>query len=114
MRPDGAHVHRRAFIGTLASGLLAAPFDAGAQPVTQGPARIGFIGNADPKTQASSTEAFRRGLRDVGLIEGRHISIEYRWAEGKADRFPALAAEFVRLKADIIIASGTPSLQAVK
>ena len=107
-------MHRRAFIGTLASGLLAAPLDAGAQPVTQGPARIGFIGNADPKTQASSSEAFRRGLRDVGLIEGRHISIEYRWAEGKANRFPALAAEFVRLKADIIIASGTPSLQAVK
>ena len=59
-------------------------------------------------------EAFRQGLRELGWIEGDNINIEYRWAEGKVARFPVLAAELVRLKVDVIIASGTPSLRALQ
>lgn len=94
--------------------LLAASAAAPAQPVGQAPAHIGFIGNSDPQTQASSVETFRQGLRDLGWIEGQNVSIEFRWAEGNVDRFPGLAAELVRLKVDVIIASGTASIRAVQ
>jgi putative ABC transport system substrate-binding protein len=105
---------RRAFLGSLTGGLLAAPLAAEAQPAEKAPVRIGFLGNADPKTTGSSVEAFRQGLRDVGLIEGQSVSIEYRWAEGNAHRVPALAAELVRLKVNIIVVSGTPAIRAAQ
>lgn len=85
-----------------------------AQPARPGPARIGFIGNADPRTQASSVAAFRQGLRDAGLIEGQNVEIEYRWAEGKVERFPEVAADLVRLTVDLIVATGTTSLRAAQ
>jgi ABC-type uncharacterized transport system substrate-binding protein len=94
--------------------LLAAPLAVEAQPAGQAPARIGFISNADPQLAAPFIEAFRQGLRDLGWIEGQNVSIEYRWAEGKADRHPGLAADLVRLKVDVIIASGSASLRAVQ
>ena len=60
-------------------------------------------------------EAIRLALRDLGYIEGQNIATEYRYAEGKRDRYPELAAELVRLKVDIIVvAGGTPSVQAAK
>jgi ABC-type uncharacterized transport system substrate-binding protein len=94
--------------------LLAAPLAVEAQPAGQAPARIGVITNADPQLAAPFIEAFRQGLRDLGWIEGQNIRIEYRWAEGKADRHPGLAADLVRLKVDVIIAAGIASLRAVQ
>ena len=80
---------RRAFLGTLTSGLLGAPLAAGAQQAAKVP-RIGFLaGNlaATPRLR----EAFGQGLRDLGYVEGRNVVIEYRSAEGKFERLPALA-----------------------
>jgi putative tryptophan/tyrosine transport system substrate-binding protein len=65
--------------------------------------RIGYLSNNDPATESARSEAFRAGLRELGYIEGQNIASEYRYAEGKADRLPALAAELVRLKVDIIV-----------
>ena len=103
---------RRAFIGMLSGGLLAAPLAAGAQQATR-VARIGYLGTnraANPHLH----EALRQGLRDLGYEEGRNLLIEYRDAEGKIDRLPALAAELVALKLDIIVAPGTPQALAAK
>jgi ABC-type uncharacterized transport system substrate-binding protein len=72
--------------------------------------RIGLLGT--DSTQQSRLEALRLGLRDLGYLEGKNIVIEYRWAEGKYDRFPDLAAELVRLKVDVIVTGGTPATQA--
>jgi putative ABC transport system substrate-binding protein len=98
----------------LTLSMLAAPLAAEAQPVGRAPARIGFISNADPQLAAPFIEAFRQGLRDLGWIEGQSVNIEYRWAEGKADRHPGLAADLVRLQVDVIIAAGPTALRAVQ
>src|SRR5438552_4709130 len=75
--------------------------------------RIGFLGVTSPSTISARIEAFRQGLREFGYVEGKHIVIEYRYAEGKLDRLPALAAELVHLKADVIVtASSTPTRAA--
>ncbi len=96
---------RRAFIGTLAGALLTAPLAAEAQPAAK-VARIGWLGaNLAPNPHLH--EAFRQGLRDLGYVEGRNLVIEYRDAEGKLERLPALAAELVALKVDVIVAGGT-------
>jgi len=89
---------RRAFIGTLAGGLLVSPFAAEAQQAAKVP-RIGYLVSnlaASPHLH----EAFRQGLRDLGYVEGRSVVIEYRDAGGKYDRLPALAAELVALKVE--------------
>jgi ABC-type uncharacterized transport system substrate-binding protein len=62
--------------------------------------RIGFLSAVSPSSISPRTEAFRQGLRELGYVEGKSIVIEYRWAEGKFDRLPDLAAELVRLKVD--------------
>ncbi len=103
---------RRAFIGALAGGLLGAPLAAEAQQAAK-IARIGYLaGNlaADPHLP----EAFRQGLRDLGYVEGRNVVIEYRDAEGKFERLPALAAELVALKVDVIVAPSTLAALAAK
>jgi putative ABC transport system substrate-binding protein len=103
---------RREFIGTVAGGLLAAPFAAEAQQAAK-VARIGYLaGNLAAFPHLP--EAFRQGLRDLGYVEGRNVVIEYRDAEGKYDRLPALAAELVALKVDVILAGGTPQALAAK
>jgi ABC-type uncharacterized transport system substrate-binding protein len=103
---------RRAFVGTLAGGLLAAPLAARAQQAAK-IARIGFLAlNLAPSLHLR--EAFRQGLRDLGYVEGRSLVIEYRDAEGKPERLPALAAELVALKVDVILASGEPHALAAK
>ena len=68
--------------------------------------RIGYLSTTDPATESARAEAIRLALRERGYIEGQNIAIEYRYAEGKRDRFPELAAELVRLKVDIIVAAG--------
>ena len=102
---------RRAFIGTLA-GLLAAPLAAEAQQAARIP-RIGWLGGS-LAGKSHMTEAFLQGLRDLGYVEGRNVVIEYRDAEGKLERLPALAAELVALKVDVILAGGTAQALAAK
>ena len=104
---------RRAFFGVVTGGLLAAPLATDAQQAAK-VARIGYLatgGAATPRLR----EAFRQGLRDLGYVEGRNSVIEYRDAEGKSERLPALAAELVALKVDVIVAAaGTPPALAAK
>jgi len=69
--------------------------------------RIGYLGAVSPSANAVRIEAFRQGMRELGYVEGKNIVIEWRFAEGKLDRLPALAAELVRLKVDVIITGGT-------
>ena len=77
--------------------------------------RIGYLASSDPATESTRAEAIRLALRELGYIEGQNIAIEYRYAEGKRDRFPELAAELVRLKVDIIVvAGGDRTIRAAK
>jgi hypothetical protein len=96
---------RRAFI-TLVGGAAAAwPLGARAQQAAK-PPTIGFLGANTPSAQSQWTAAFVQRLRELGWIEGRTIAIEYRWAEGRTERFAELATEFVRLKVDVIVTLG--------
>jgi putative ABC transport system substrate-binding protein len=98
----------------LVLGLLAAPLASGAQQAPHAPARIGYLGNSSFKTQGEQLEAFRWGLRDWGWIEGQTLVIEYRWAEGKPERLPALAAELVQLGSDVIVVAGIQGIEAAR
>src|SRR5215468_5304717 len=80
----------------------------------QQPKKVPRIGYLSAASTTEIVEAFRRGLRELRYIEGQNIVIEYRFAEGMADRFPNLAAELVHLKVDIIVVAGTPATQAAK
>jgi putative tryptophan/tyrosine transport system substrate-binding protein len=102
---------RRAFLGTLAGSLLAAPLAAEAQQPAK-VYRIAFLATGSASAQHYRVEALRGSLRDLGYVEGKNIATEYRWAEGRFDRLSGLAAELVRLKVDIIVTSGTASTQA--
>ena len=99
------------FIGRVAGGLLAVPFAARAQqkamPV------IGILSTASPGPNPFMA-AFRQGLSEAGYVEGQNLAIEYRWAEGHYDRLPALAADLVGRKVDLIMASSPPSALAAK
>src|SRR3989338_231565 len=76
--------------------------------------RIGFLATVPPSAIAARTEAFRQGLRELGYVEGKNIVIEWRYAEGKADRLPGLAAELVRLKVEVIVTAGSTSTRSAK
>jgi putative ABC transport system substrate-binding protein len=104
---------RRMFIGCVAGGLLAAPLAARAQQVGK-VYRIGMLEAIPAAQNAANLDALRKGLRDLGYVEGRNLVIEYRSADGRAERFPALAAELVRLKVDLIVTRGTPAARAAK
>ena len=71
--------------------------------------RIGYLSNRDPASESTRFEAIRLALRELGYTEGQNIAIEYRYAEGKLDRLPELAAELVRLKVDIIVVRRGPA-----
>src|SRR6185295_2269824 len=71
--------------------------------------RIGMLETISPALNAAQLDAFRNGLRELGYVEGQRYTIEYRSADGLADRFPNLAAELVRLGVDLIVARGTPA-----
>jgi len=76
--------------------------------------RIAFLGNSTAALEGNLVGPFRQGLRDLGYVEGQTIVIEYRWAEGKYDRFPALIGELLALKVAVIVTAGTPATLAVK
>jgi putative ABC transport system substrate-binding protein len=104
---------RIAFSITLLLGGLFSPVAAEAQQAAVTVPRIGSLGNSRSATP-HLREAFLQGLRDLGYVEGRNVVIEYRDAEGKSERFPALAAELVALKVDVILAGSTPAALAAK
>jgi ABC-type uncharacterized transport system substrate-binding protein len=105
-------VKRREFI-TLLGGAAAWPLAAHAQQAGK-VYRIGFLGNSTAALEANLVGPFREGLRDLGYVEGQNILIEYRWAEGEYERFPAITAELITLKVDVIVTAGTPASLAVK
>jgi putative tryptophan/tyrosine transport system substrate-binding protein len=76
--------------------------------------RIGYLSGIDAATHSTRSDTFRQTLRELGYIEGQNIIIEYRYAEGKLDRLPELAAELVRLKVDIVLSSAPPPTRAAK
>src|SRR5262245_27099182 len=98
----------------ICAALLTLSFSAGAQQPNKVP-RIGYLSNADAATDSARAGGIRLALRELGYIEGQNIAFEYRYAEGKVDRAPELAAELVRLKVDIIVvASGDQWIRAAK
>ena len=103
---------RRRLVIALGAGALA-PLAALAQKPAAKFARIGFL-SAASASQAETGEALRKGLRDLGYVEGKNVVLEYRWAQGKYERLPELAAELVRLEVDVLVTSGTPATLAAK
>jgi putative ABC transport system substrate-binding protein len=106
-------IGRRDFITLLGGATAAWPLAARAQQAGRLPT-IGFLGPTTPAAQAQWVAAFLQRLRQLGWIEGRTFAIEYRWAEGRAERFADIATEFVRLKVDMIVTYGTPQVMAAK
>ena len=104
---------RRRFIGGVAGGLLAAPITSRAQRVGK-VYRIGILETIPAAQNAANLDALRKGLRDLGYVEGRNLIIEYRSADGRAERFSDLASELARLKVDLIVTRGTPAARAAK
>jgi putative ABC transport system substrate-binding protein len=98
-------MQRRAFITLLGGAATAWPLAARAQPADKVPT-IGFIGNSASR-YVSFSAAFTGRLQELRWIEGRTVTIEYRWSEGRLERVAEIAAEFVRLKVDLIVAYGS-------
>src|SRR4029453_9284254 len=99
-----------AVVLALTIGSLAAEAQS---PVGKVP-RIGFLVVSSRSSVSTRIEAFRQGLRELGYVEGRTVFIEYRYAEGKLDRLPALASELVQLKVDVIVTASPPGVQAAR
>jgi putative tryptophan/tyrosine transport system substrate-binding protein len=108
-------VHRRAFLGTVAGSLLVAPLAAAAPPAS---GKIPLIGLLDYSTPDAARlnwwQAFRQGLRELGYVEGQSVRFEARWAQGRLDRLPGLAAELVGLRVDVIVTGGSEAARAAK
>jgi putative ABC transport system substrate-binding protein len=97
----------------LAASLSASPIETEAQPPGR-TYRIGFLGNSTAALEAHLVGPFRDALRELGYVEGANAHIEYRWADGRYERFPALVAELIAQKVDVIVTAGTPAAMAVK
>lgn len=105
-------MRRREFIRLIGGAAVAWPLSARAQPHKV--PRIGFLGAASETGFANQLRGFRQGLADLGYQEGRDIVIEFRWAEGRYERLPALFDELVRRNVDVIVTHGTPGILAAK
>ena len=105
--------HKSVAILALGAMLLALTCVVEAQQPTKVP-RIGYLSPSSPSVSPTRIEAFHHGLRELGYVEGKNIVIDYRYAEGKFDRLPALAAELVRLKVDLIVTTGPTVTRAAK
>ena len=105
-------MNRKVTVLTLCAMLFALCSSAEAQQPKKVP-RIGYLSSGDPASESIRSEPIRAALRDLGYIEGQNIAMEYRYSEGKRDRYPELAAELVRLKVDIILVTGgAPTIRA--
>src|SRR5262245_51422307 len=112
-RRRGDRMKRRAFILLLGGAAAAWPLAARAQQVGKLPT-IGFLGATTPAGGGQLLAAFVQRLRELGWVDGRNVAIEYRWAEGRVERYDEIAAEFVRLKVDVILTHNTPPVLAAK
>ncbi len=106
-------IDRRTFVDGMASTFLASPLAVCAQHVGK-TYRIGILEAIPAAQNAANLAALRKGLRDLGYVEGRNLIIEYRSADGRAERFPELASELVNLKVDLLVTRGTPATRASK
>jgi putative ABC transport system substrate-binding protein len=104
---------RRGFLASVGFGLLARPFVAEAQPLPKTP-RIGYLGPTSASGGARLLESFRQGLRELGYVEGQNIFVDYRWADGMPDRFPALAAELIQLRVNAIVTYNNAPVAALQ
>jgi putative ABC transport system substrate-binding protein len=105
-------VKRRAFLSGMVA-MLITPLDGEAQP-TRAVYRIGVLETVPATSNTANFDAFLRGLRELGYVEGQNLVIDYRSADGHSERFPNLAADLVRLKVDLILTRGTPAALAAK
>ena len=103
---------RRAF--TIVLGFTILRPTLGRSQTAQKQHRVGFLGNSTAASEANLIGPFRDGLRELGYEEGRNLAIEYRWAEGNYERFPALIAELLDSHVDVLVTAGTPATLAVK
>jgi putative ABC transport system substrate-binding protein len=106
-------MRRREFITLVSGAAVAWPLPLSAQQQAKLPT-IGFLGPLASSAMSQWTEAFVQRLRELGWIEGRTVAIEYRWGEGRSERFPDIVAEFVRLKVSVIVTGGTAAVIAAK
>src|SRR5262245_62219228 len=104
-------MRRREFIGLL-GGLTAIPLTVRAQQLAM--PEIGFLGSDSADLYAERLSAFRSGLKQAGYAEGQNVAVEYRWAEGRNDRLPELAADLVRRRVAVLVGSTTPTVLALK
>jgi putative ABC transport system substrate-binding protein len=106
-------MNRRELITLLGGAAVARPLAARAQQIGK-IRRIGYLGSSSLSLERHLVDAFRQKLRELGHLEGENIAIEYRWAEGRDDQLPGLAAELARLQPDVIVTTGTPGTLAAK
>jgi putative tryptophan/tyrosine transport system substrate-binding protein len=104
-------MNRREFITLLGGAAASWPLAARAEQARKVP-MVGFLGQSTPLGESERAAAFAQRLRELGWVEGRTIAIEYRWAAGRNERLAEIAAEFVQLKIDVIVAGGTPPVLA--
>jgi putative ABC transport system substrate-binding protein len=109
----GRPIDRRAFLAMATGVALALPRPARSQPAGK-LNRVGFLGNSTAELEANLVGPFRDGLRERGYVEGRNLVLDFRWAEGRYERLPALVAELIALQPDVIVTAGTPAALAVK
>ena len=106
---------RRKLLVTLGAGALAFAAPPGSFGQLQGKVwRVGFLSPTSPSRNSPITDAFLQGMRELGYVEGKNLVIEWRFAEGKLERLPGLAAELVRLKVDVMVAGGSPAISAAQ
>src|SRR5215204_467831 len=113
MKSRDSYIIGKMIVFTLSAWLFALCTSAVAQQLKDVP-RVGFLSTLSPSTITARMEAFRQGLHELGYVEGKNIIIETRWAQGKLDRVPDLAAELVRLNVDVIVTTGPPATRAAK